>query len=139
MRHIAHYRHRRNLESEISSLQHSFEQVLHQLSDAETRHSTADQRAIDAEKRSEALAAALNESRSRCILEQQQCGALQLQLQRFESEHQTSKLLASQLAAAEATIADLQQKFNDADRRAFAAERRSDALVQELRVSRFFF
>jgi hypothetical protein len=69
-----------------------------------------------------------------CALEQQQNHALQLQVQRFEAEIQSSSLLSSKLAAAEASGSDLQQKFNDADKRAFVAERRADALVQELRV-----
>ena len=94
----------------------------------------ADTRASEAEQRSEALAAALNECRSRCALEQQQAAAMQLQLLRYESEAQSSKLLASQLAGAEAAISDLHKKFNDADKRAFVAERRADSLVQELRV-----
>jgi hypothetical protein len=45
-------------------------------------------------------------------------------------------LLSSKLAAAEATISDLQKKFNDSNMRVIAAERRADALVQELRVRR---
>jgi hypothetical protein len=69
-----------------------------------------------------------------CALEQQQNHALQLQVQRFEAEVQSSSLLSSKLSAAEASVSDLQQKFNDADKRAFVAERRADALVQELRV-----
>ena len=115
-------------------MQSSFEHMLHQLSDVESKHKIAETRAVDAEQRSEALAAALNEARSRCALEQQQSGALQLQLQRFEAEFQSANVLASKLAAAEASICDLQQKVNDANKRASAAERRADSLVQELRV-----
>jgi hypothetical protein len=108
--------------------------MLHQLGDVESKQQIAENRAAEAEKRSEALSAALNESRSRCSLEQQQSNALQLQVQRYESEFHSASLLSSQLAAAEACVSDLQQKFNDADKRAFAAERRADLLVQELRV-----
>jgi hypothetical protein len=123
----------------VASLQASFERMLHQLSEAESKCQTAETRASEAENRSEALAAALNESRSRCVLEQQQNHSLQLQSQRFEAESQSSALLSSQLAAAEASLSDLQQKFHDADKRAFVAERRADALVQELRVCAFAF
>ena len=108
--------------------------MLHQLADVESKQQIAETRATEAEKRSEALSAALNESRSRCSLEQQQSNALQLQVQRYEAEFHSATLLSSQLAAAEACISDLQQKFNDSDKRAFAAERRADLLVQELRV-----
>ncbi len=125
---------RQRFEAEVASLQSSFEQMLHRLTDTESKHMIADTRASEAEQRAEALAAALNESRSRCALEQQQAAAMQLQLLRYESEAQSSKLLASQLAGAEACISDLHKKFNDADKRAFVAERRADALVQELRV-----
>ncbi len=118
----------------MASLQTSFEHMLHQLSDAESKYQIAETRASEAEHRSEALAAALNESRSRCTLEQQQNHALQLQLQRFEAEIRSSSLLSSKLSAAEASVSELQQKFNDADKKAFVAERRADALVQELRV-----
>ncbi len=120
----------------MASLQTSFEQMLHQLTDVESKHKIAESRALDAEQRSEALAAALNESRSRYALEQQQTGALQLQVQRYEAELQSSTLLSSKLAAAEAAISDLQQKFNDSNMRVITAERRADALVQELRVRR---
>jgi hypothetical protein len=118
-------------------LQSSFEHALHQLSEIESKHKVAETRALDAEQRSEALAAALNESRSRCILEQQQSGALQLQLQRLEAEFESSNVFASQLSAAEASISDLKEKLIDANKRAFAAERRADSLVQELRVRCF--
>jgi chromosome segregation ATPase len=125
---------RRGFESEIASLQSAFDQMLHQLADVESKQQIAETRATEAEKRSEALSSALNESRSRCSLEQQQNNALQLQVQRYEAEFHSATLLSSQLAAAEACISDLQQKFNDSDKRAFAAERRADLLVQELRV-----
>jgi chromosome segregation ATPase len=120
-------------------LQTSIEHVLHQLSEVESKHKAAETRALDAEQRSEALAAALNESRSRCTLEQQQSGALQLQLQRLEAEFQSANVLASQFAAAEACISDLQQKVSDANKRATTAERRADSLVQELRVRILIF
>ena len=127
------------MESEVASLHASFERMLLQLSGAESKYQTAETRASEAENRSEALAAALNESRSRCVLEQQQNHSLQLQSQCFEAESQSSALLSSQLASAEATVSDLQQKFHDADKRAFVAERRADALVHELRVRVFAF